>query len=48
MKNFTQMFYKLKINTFVEFVRPKSYADVNLIQPKEYSDIENYKLKFGY
>lgn len=47
MKKFTNMFYKVRYNTFVEFIRPKLYSDVNIVKPKEYSDVENHKLKFG-
>jgi hypothetical protein len=47
MKNLTRVLYKMKINTFVEFIKPKLYADINLNNSKEYSDVDNHKLKFG-
>ncbi len=49
MKKISQkLFYKQKFNYFVEFFKPKLYADVNLSNSKDYSDVENFKLKFGY
>jgi hypothetical protein len=48
MKNFTPKFYNIRNKTFVEFIKPKLYADVNVDNPKSYSDVENFKLKFGY